>query len=514
MSENKIIYTGSNRRIAKNTIYLYFRMLLVLGVTLFTSREILNILGVVDYGIYNVVGGVVSMFTFLNSTLSTSSQRYFSIALVKGDLSALHRLFNSNLIVFSILAIGCVLVLETIGLWFLNNEMTIPRDRIFAANVVYQFSVLAFLLNMLSIPYNALIIAYEKMNIFSYIGILEAVLKLAVVGALYLISRDSLIIYGLLTFCISIIILILYVSYCLKKIRVSHLSWYWNKNMVRELMSFSGWHFMGTISAVFRSYGVNILLNLFFNPAINAARAISFQVSNASVQLSNNFFTAVKPQIYKLYSSNHYSELYRLIFRSTIFSVFLVSIIALPIILNVHYILNLWLKQVPLHSDLFTQLVLVEAMILGANGSTIAPALATGKIRNFELVTSGTNLLIFPVCYIILSFGASPESTVIVSITLSSVTVIFQSYMLKRMLHFPFFSYVILLLKMAVVTFGSWGILSYMFVNEGFTALFMDVFGTIILLSLFYYVIIVSAEDRHLINAYAVRLIFKIRHLF
>jgi len=289
----------NNKRLIKNTLFLYLRMLVVMAVGFYTTRKILSLLGIVDYGIYNVVGGIVAMFSFVNSTLSTSSQRYFSIELAKGDLKRLNQCFCLNITAFSIF-IGIFLVVsETIGLWFVNTQLTIPEERLFAANVVYQLSIITFCVHFFSIPYNALIVAHERMSAFAYISIVEALLKLGIVLILSIITWDKLIVYAILMCLASLGVTFSYIIYNRIHFKESKFNPYWNKTEIIELLSFSGWHFWGTFSMVIRSQGINILINLFFNPAINAARAIAFQVYHAVSQLSNNFFVAVKPQIYK-----------------------------------------------------------------------------------------------------------------------------------------------------------------------------------------------------------------------
>ena len=345
----------NNKRIAKNTLYLYLRMLIVMAISLYTVRAILDILGVVDYGIYNVVGGVVTMFAFMNKTLSTSSQRYFSVTLAKDDKNDLRRIFSLNLTVFSILGAVVVVLLETVGLWFLNNKLTIPDERMVAANVVYQVSVIAMLLHIVVVPYMALVVAHEKMNIFAIIGIVEAVGKLAIVFFLSIIAFDKLIIYGILVLLLSLGTSLWYIIYCLKHYPESHFRWYWNKNEAIDLLGFSGWHFLGTFSTTGRSQGINILLNLFFNPAINAARAVAYQVYGAVHQLVNNFFTAVKPQIYKSYASGQHEEMFKLVIRSSLFSMYLISLLIFPLIASTEFVLGLWLKEVPEYTIVFVK---------------------------------------------------------------------------------------------------------------------------------------------------------------
>lgn len=442
----------NNRRIAKNTLYLYIRMLLVMAISLYTVRAILDILGVVDYGIYNVVGGVVTMFAFMNRTLSTSSQRYFSVALAKNDHEDLKRVFSLNLTVFSLLGIIVVFLLETVGLWFVNNKMTIPAERMGAANVVYQLSILAMVFHIFVIPYMALVIAYEKMNVFAIIGVVEAVGKLGIVFLLTVIAFDKLINYGVLVLLLAVGTSLWYIIYCLKHYPESHFRWYWNKKEALELLGFSGWHFLGTFSTSCRSQGINILLNMFFNPAVNAARAIAFQVSTHIMQLHTNFFTAIKPQIYKTYAKQEFDELFKLMMRSSIISAFLVSVIAFPILCGTSYILGLWLKEVPDYAVLFTQLALINGIIDSSDGPLIAASLATGKIRKYMLTVSLIILANVPISYVALRLGCEPTVTMEISIAVSCVSVIIRAYLLKQMIKFPWLSYLVLMAKIAGVT--------------------------------------------------------------
>lgn len=442
----------NNKRIAKNTLYLYLRMLFVMGISLYTVRAILDILGVVDYGIYNVVGGVVTMFAFMNKTLSTSSQRYFSVALAKDDRDDLKRVFSLNLTVFSILGVIVVVLLETIGLWFVNYKMTIPPDRMFPANVVYQVSILAMLLHIVVVPYMALVVAHEKMNIFAIIGVVEAVGKLAIVFLLTVISFDKLIIYGVLVLLLAFGNSLWYIIYCLKHYPESHFRWYWNKNEAVDLLGFSGWHFLGTFSTTGRSQGINILLNLFFNPAINAARAVAYQVYGAVHQLVTNFFTAVKPQIYKSYASSQYEEMFKLVMRSSLFSMYLISLLIFPLIASTQFVLGLWLKKIPEYTIVFVQLVLLNGLVDSVDAPLSATALATGKIRKYEIAVSSVILANIPISYVALKMGCNPEITMVISIVLSCIDVFVRTLMLKGMMGFPMKKYMILFAKILAVS--------------------------------------------------------------
>lgn len=491
----------NNKRIVKNTLFLYVRMLLIMGVSLYTVRAILNLLGVVDYGIYNVVGGVVTLFSFISGTLTTSSQRYFSIELARNDIKALQKIFCLNVTVFAIIILGIIILAETIGLWFVNTQMTIPENRLLAANIVYQLSILAFGFQMFSIPYNALIVAHEKMSAFAYIGIIEVILKLLVVFILTITDTDKLILYGILMSIIALLITSIYHIYCRTHFIESRFYFYWNRTEIMELMSFSGWHFLGTIAVVVRGQGINLLINLFFNPAINAARAIAFQIDAATGQLSNNFFVAVKPQIYKLYSKGELTELHNLVFRSTIMCFFLVSLLVFPVMSNTSFILHIWLKNIPDYCIVFTQLVLVNSLIDSTSGPTIAPALATGRIKKYELIVAFLIGLNLPVSYLLLKLGGEPELTVLVSIVLSVITAFVRAFLLKNMIEMPVGKYFILFTKLIIVSLISFGILQYLFVDmiESWFKLIVMSFSSALLLLFVYYFIIIDSIDRECI---------------
>lgn len=458
--------SANSKRLARNTLFLYLRMLVVMGVGLYTTRMILSLLGVVDYGIYNVVGGVVSMFAFLRGTLSTSSQRYFSIELAKGNITNLRQWFCLNITGFFILIICFLIIAETIGLWFVNNKLVIPQERLFAANVVYQISLISFSLNFFAIPYHALIIAHEKMSAFAYISIVEALFKLIIVLVLSIITWDKLILYGILTFISSSSITLTYIVYNRKHFIESRYHFFWDKTKIVELLSFSGWHFYGTFSTTIRSQGINILLNMFFSPAVNAARAVSYQVYHAVSILSSNFFIALKPQIYKTYASKQYDELYKLILRSTVICFVLVAILVFPVLSNTGYVLNLWLKNVPEYAITFTQLILINGLIESLNGPTIAAILATGKIRKYELIAATLTIMNLPFSYVALRLGAPPTSTIVISILIMILITLYRALTMCRMIHVPLKLYIHLFLKIFVVIALSVGIIYMLFYNS------------------------------------------------
>ena len=442
----------NNRRIVKNTSFLYIRMLVVMAVRLYTVRVTLDLLGEVNYGIYNVVGGVVAMLSFVESTLTTSSQRYFSIELAKGDFKRLGQWMSINITAFSLLILCAVVLAETVGMWFVNTQMTIPAGRMTASNVVYQFSILAFCVKFFSIPYNALIVAHEKMSAFAYISIVEALLSLAVVYLLSLATWDRLIVYSILTFLVSLCIASAYVIYDRRHFAESQFRFYWNLKDIKELLGFSGWHFYGTLAMAVRSHGINILLNLFFNPVVNAARAVAFQIYHAVSHFSGNFFTAVKPQIYKSYAAGELESMQQLVLRSTVMSSLLTSILVFPILANTPYLLGVWLKEVPNYTVVFTQLVLINGLIDCTNGPTIAAALATGKIRRYQLIVGTLIMLNLPISYTALLMGAEPQVTMMISIMLSIVTALVRAWLLRSMLGFSFMRYLLMFARLVAAS--------------------------------------------------------------
>lgn len=442
------------KRIAQNTLFLYIRMLIIMIVKLFTVRVVLDVLGATDYGIFNVIGGVVTLFSFLTGTMSSATQRFFAYELGQNNYKRLNQIFSLNIILFAIL-IGLFLVIsETAGLWFINTKLTIPAERLVAANWVYQCAIISFVASIITVPYNALILAHEKMSAYAYISIVEAFLQLGILFLLYTTSYDKLKSYAVLMLITSSVIALTYYLYCRINFKESKFAFFWDKQRAKELISYCGWHFLGSTSSVVRMQGVNILLNMFFNPAVNAARAIAYQVNAAVISLSNNFFVAVQPQIYKTYSANKVKEMNTLVFQSSKLCFYLMMLLFIPCFLETEFILNLWLTTVPEHTVVFVKLVIVNAFIESINGPVNAAAMATGRIKKYELVMSGLMLLNLPISYIFLKLGAKPESTMIISIIISVISVGVRGYLLRGMVNFPLRKYikeVLLVISMVVI---------------------------------------------------------------
>lgn len=483
------------------------RMIFILLVSLYTVRAVLDLLGVEDYGIYNVVGSIVGMLTFLNGTLTTSSQRFFSVALAKNDYNELNKYFCLNLTVFGLFTIILVLLAETIGVWFINTKLTIPIERLFAANIVFHFSIVACAVSIIRVPYSALVIAHEKMEAFAYIGIYEAVFKLFVVLVLSLITWDKLIVYGILMFFSSVSVSWLYYWYARRHFQESKFHFLWDKQEFIQLFSFSGWHFLGTISNIVRGQCINILLNVFFNPTVNAARAVAYQINGVVTQFTENFSIAVKPQLYKAYSAGEFENLYKLINQSTILSVFLSAIFAIPLMINSQFILSLWLKEVPEFTIQFTTIVLVTGLIESTNTAAIVPALATGNIKKFEIVIASLAIANLPLSYIALKLGASAYITMVIASCLAFVTTIWRAFLLKDLINLPCMKYLVIIGKLTFVTLITWGCSYLITKNEttGFSMLIWSSVVSVIITIILYYFIVLGKTEKEVLLVFVKR---------
>lgn len=426
--------TENNKRIARNTLLLYFRMLFLMIISLYTSRIVLNALGVEDFGIYNVAGGVVAMFSILSGSLSAAISRFITYELGKNNVLKLKTIFSSAITIQIGLGIVIAFFAETIGIWFLNTQMNIPIERMTVANWVLQFSIITFIINLISVPYNAVIIAHEKMSAFAYISIFEAIGKLLIAYLITISPIDKLIFYAILMCGVAIAIRLLYGYYCKRHFDECRFHFIWNKQIFQQIFSFAGWNFIGASSAVLRDHGGNIIINLFCGPTVNAARGIAFQVNNAIQGFVSNFMTALNPQITKSYAAKNYTYMMTLIFQGARLSFYMLLLLSLPIIINTHYLLTLWLNTVPEHTVLFVRLVLIFAMSESISGPLITAMLATGNIRNYQIIVGGLQMLNLPTSYILLSLGAIPETVLIVAVLISQCCLMARLYMLKKMI--------------------------------------------------------------------------------
>ncbi len=422
----------NNRKIAKNTLLLYFRMLLTMAVSLYTSRIILNTLGVEDFGIYNVVGGVVAMFSIISGSLSAAISRFITYELGREGYDRLKVIFSSAVTIEVILAFLICILAEVGGVWFLNTQMNIPVERVVAANWVLQCSIFTFMINLISIPYNAAIIAHERMKAFAYVSILEVVLKLLVAFALYIVIFDKLKVYAVLLLIVALIIRFVYAYYCKRHFKECTYRFIYDKEVLREMAGFAGWNLIGSSAGVLKDQGVNIVINLFCGTTVNAARGIAVQVNNATQSFVRNFMTALNPQITKSYASSDSEYLMKLLYKGSRLSFYMLLLLSLPIIIETDCILSVWLKVVPEHTVNFVRLILVLAMCESISLPLITVMLATGKIRNYSIIVGGLNMMNFPFSYLLLYWGFEPESTILLAIVISQGCFIIRIVMLRK----------------------------------------------------------------------------------
>ena len=428
----------NNKRIVKNTLMLYLRQILILLVSLYTVRVVLNVLGVEDYGIYSVVAGVVSFFSFLSGTLASATQRFFSFALGKGDFEKLKKTFSVNLIIYFAIAFIAVLLLETIGLWFVSEKLTVPPERFEAALFVYHFSVFAFFLGIIKTPFDAIIIAHEDMQIYAYVSIVDVLMKLGIVYLLMYISMDKLELYGVLMFVVAIINAIIYVLICTKKYSECQFrKFYWDKNVLIEITGFTGWTLFGQITTVMRFQAVTILLNQMFNPVIVAAQSIARNLAGYVTIFAGNFNTSLYPPIIKYYAADDKQSMFSLIYSGSKIAFFLLWVFALPMLLEMDTILKLWLKTPPLEAVLFTQLALVEVIIQSISMTITTAARAPGKMKTYELSLGIIQIAIFVASWIVLKMGGQAYTVFVIAIIANFVMFFVRLVLVRKLIGLP-----------------------------------------------------------------------------
>ena len=447
-------HSSNNKLIAKNTFFLYIRSIILMLVALYTSRVVLQALGVEDYCIYNLVGGVVAMFSMLSSTLSTASQRFITYALGGNDFNHLKKVFSTSITLHIILGVIVVVLLEVFGVWFLNHKLNIPAERLSVANWVFQFSILTFFVNVVSVPYNALIIAHEKMSAFAYISIVDGFLKLGIALLLQWVTFDKLLLYAILYSIVAIIIRFIYSAYCTKQfVETRQLSLQIDKSLFKEMFAFSGWNFIGVGSLILRNQGIDILLNIFFGVSVNAAKGVSNQVQSAVQQFVGNFTSSVTPQLTKSVAQKDYARTNSLIVHSSRFAFFMMMLFAVPIIVYSKEILQLWLVEVPQYSVSMVKLIMICLLCDIISLFLKNTLLAFGDIRNYQLMVGSIKLLALPLAYIILKCGGSPLTGIWVNIILEIVCLGFRLSLIKKKLDFKIYNFIFKVLLLCWVVF-------------------------------------------------------------
>lgn len=432
---------NNNERIFKNTVFLYFRMILTMGLGLLSSRYILQSLGVVDFGIYNVVGSIVTMFTFLNGSMAASVSRYLTFEIGKNDNQRLQDVFSTSILAHWVLAIIIVILSETIGLWFLYNKMVIPIERFNCAFWVFQISILSTAINIISVPYNSLIIAHEKMSTFAFITVMDSVLKFSAAFFLVYYTGDKLFLYAILIMIILTCDRIIYRIYCKRKFPETKLRFFFEKKLFISMFSFAGWTLNGNLAIMGTTTGVNMLLNTFFGPIVNTARGIAMQVNGAIISFYSNFQMAINPQITKLYAQNEFHKMHELISLGTRISFYLLIIIGAPIFANTSFIIHLWLGTVPAYSVNFFRVILITNMIGCMARPLITSIHATGNIKKFQLWESSILLFTLPFSYIMLKLGMPPITVFLVQLCIEFVTQVVRIKIVLPRISYPLKKY-------------------------------------------------------------------------
>lgn len=429
---------AENKRIARNTLILYVRLAVATGISLYTSRIILQTLGVVDYGIYGVVGGIVTLFTFLNSSMAGATSRFLTFELGRGNSVRLHETFVSALILHVIIALVIALAAETVGLWFFVYQLVIPSERLSAAHWVYQLSIVAMVINVTQVPYNASIIAHEKMQIYAYMEILNAALKLLVVYLLVLCGGDKLIIFAILVVCVPIITTLVYRIYCLRNFSECKWAFIWKPTVLKPMLKFSGWDIYGNMSVLVRTEGVNILLNLFFGPALNAAANIAAKIQGVTTSFVMNVLIASRPQIVKQYAKGDWKEMVALIRDTLRINSFLFFVISIPLLLEMDFVLNIWLGKVPAYTATFCSYILLFCFFSCISTVIASGIHATGRIKRLSLINGSLYLAVIPVSYLLFKNGAAPWASYLFNVVAVFIGMLLNAYTLR--LYVPQFS--------------------------------------------------------------------------
>ena len=421
---------------------MYVRMLISMCVGLYTSRIVLASLGVVDYGINNVVGGIIAMFGFINGSMSNTTSRYITFYLKSGNHEKLNNIFNLASFIHFIIAFGIVLLGETIGLWFLHTKMTIPEDRMFAAEWLYQLSILTAVVSIISVPYNATIIAHERMNTFAYISIIDVFLKLLIAFSISYVPFDKLIYYGTLIFVVQVVDRYIYGYYCKKHFPETTMRFYWNKTLFKEMSKFAGWSLFGNFAYVFYTHGLNLLINIFCGPSVNAARGIAVQVDGVIKNFASNVQTAINPQIIKTYSEGEMARMYSLIFASSRICFFLLLVLSLPILFETDIILKAWLGSVPPHTVNFIRITLVNVILDTLINPMFIANLASGKVKIYQLTISSISYSFIIITYLAIKYTNCPETVFLCTLVSTIIGIGARIWLLHKQIGLPAYMYI------------------------------------------------------------------------
>lgn len=505
-------FTPDHARVMRNTALLYFRMALMMCINLYTSRVVLQVLGVEDYGIFYVVWGLAYILNFINSSMTASTQRFLNFELGTGNKQRLHEIFITSVHIHFIISLLLILLSETGGVWFLTEKMVIPDERRMAAMWCFQLSIVTAVAEVMSCPYQSVIIAREKMSAFAYISILDAFLKLAIVGMLLLTGYDRLIVYAILYTCEKLLIRLVYNLYCKRHFEESRYKWFYEKELFRKMLSFAGWSMWGNLAYVLYTQGLNMLLNVFFGPIANAAQAAASQAKNAVNQFSRNFQMAINPQITKSYAAEQLQEMHLLIFRGSRLTFCLLLMLCLPLAVETPMVLNLWLKEVPEGTAGFLRLLLVILIVDQMSSPLVAAIAATGNIKKYQIFSNGIKIFIVPTAYIVLKMGGAPWTVFVVYLFISVLAYIATIRIVLPQIYMEMKDYFIHVLKpcslvllLSLVT----PIVLKQLTDFGIWQSLMTIFITVVSAGVLCYTIGIDREMRVLIKEKVLKIIRK-----
>lgn len=433
---------ADNKKIAKNTLFLYGRMLFTMIVSLYTTRVVLSTLGVEDFGIYNVVGGVVSMLAFLNSALVSAIQRFYNVENSRNGDDGIQRVYSVAIVVQCLLSLVIFVLLESLGIWYVNNMLVVPAERLLVANVLFQVSTISLLLTIFQTPYSAAIVSFERLDYFAYVGIIDVVLKLVFALILPFIPFDHLMVYSLLILCINVLNFQMNFIYARSNFKMLRFKRAIDRPLLKSMLSFSGWNTFDAFSSIIYGQGLNLILNLFFGPVVNAARGVANQINAAISGFSRNIVMAFRPQLVDSYAKGDYQRTRTIMFTESKVCFFMLFLLSLPVIIQIHYILHLWLgDNVPDYTEIFVQLILIKMIIATFNVPFSQVVHATGNIKKFHLITGNLTILIAPISYLFLKIGCDATIVFIISIVMSVVTQIVCVFVLKGLFEYSIFAY-------------------------------------------------------------------------
>lgn len=496
----------NSKRIAMNTIFLCLRMVTLMGIGFFTSRVILHSLGIVDYGIVNVVGGLAMMFVFFRSSLANVTQRYLNMYLGKGDMEGARHTFCQHQTLYIIIAVVVVLFAETIGLWLVYNKLDIPLSRLHAAVWVFHLTVAGLFITILSVVYDSALMAHENMKIYSTVGIVEGCIKLLIAYILTITTTlDKLIVYQSLLLMVAAGLWTFYALYCKRKYTECSFKFYWNRHEVRNASEMVSWNTLSAVVWAFNEHGINVLLNIFFGPAVNAARGVSFTVSTTINNYGLNFHLSTQPQIVKAYANGDYARVWKLFFATSKYSIFLEWAMCLPVMLCTDALLNLWLKEVPEYASTFTQWVLAFYLVQTLSTPVWMLALAVGKLKRYVLTSSTIFFMAFPVSYLLLKMGLSPVSVFICLFVVRIIYYIAELMIVRLYIPLPmtaYFKQVILPILLVIITSGVLGLSTRMLFPSTLWATALIIVISVLITCSVIYTMGIDSNERFHVNSY------------